>query len=70
MDKSFGITLMVLFGVSGVAAGVLSWIWPLPFVERFLDTIFAMAGISVAVVAGLRSFMFHREPVTQPVEEK
>lgn len=68
MDKSLGVTLMVLFGLSGVAAGVLCWIWPLSTTERFMDTIIAAMGVGVAVVAGFRSFPLRRERAAQPVE--
>jgi hypothetical protein len=52
-DKSLGIWLIVLFGVSGLAAIMLAWLLPWLESERILATLAGLAGIIIAVVRGL-----------------
>lgn len=49
-DKSLGIFLMVLFGISGIAVLVLAWVWPMPTSERIPATLAGSIGIFVALV--------------------
>jgi len=52
-DKSLGLLLMVLFGVSGVAILVLAWLQPMPERERILSTFIGASGLLVALSRGL-----------------
>jgi hypothetical protein len=58
-DRSLGIWLMVLFGVSGLTVLVLSWSLPTLRPDRLEATVVGLAGIGVAVVRGL---MFRKSP--------
>jgi len=48
-DKSLGILLMVLFGISGITVLVLAWLWPMPGTERILTTFIGTFGLGVAL---------------------
>ena len=48
-DKSLGILLMVLFGISGIAILTLAWLRPMPGLERVLTTFIGVFGLFVAV---------------------
>ena len=48
-DKSLGILLMVLFGISGITVLVLAWLWPMPGLERILTTFIGTFGLGVAL---------------------
>ena len=48
-DKSLGILLMVLFGISSIAILVLAWLWPMPGAERGLSTFIGAVGLFVAL---------------------
>ena len=48
-DKSLGIWLMVLFGISGIAILVLAWLRPMPGLERALTTFIGAFGLFVAL---------------------
>ena len=48
-DKSLGILLMVLFGISGITVLVLAWLWPMPGTERILTTFIGAFGLCVAL---------------------
>jgi hypothetical protein len=63
-DRSLGIWLMVLFGVSGLAVTTLAWSLPTLAQDRIGATIVGLAGIVVAVVRGL---MLRKGPAA-PVE--
>ena len=52
-DRSLGIWLMIIFGVSGLAAIVLAWLLPSLQSDRVAATVVGLAGIGVAVVRGL-----------------
>ena len=49
-DKSLGIFLMALFGISGIALLVLAWVWPMSVSERIPATFAGSVGILVASV--------------------
>ena len=48
-DKSLGLFLMVLFGISGMAILILAWLWPMPVSERVMTTFLGSTGFLVAV---------------------
>ena len=48
-DKSLGILLMVLFGISSIAILALAWLWPMPGAERGLSTFIGVFGLFVAL---------------------
>jgi hypothetical protein len=48
-DKSLGILLMVLFGISSITILVLAWLWPMPGQERVLATFIGVFGLLVAL---------------------
>ena len=48
-DKSLGILLMVLFGISSITILVLAWLWPMPGLERVLATFIGVFGLLVAL---------------------
>ena len=52
-DKSLGIWLIVLFGISGIAMLMLVWLWPTLELERVTATIIGSAGLSVATIQAL-----------------
>jgi len=47
-DKSLGIFLMVVFGISGIAILMLAWLRPMPESERILSTFIGSVGLLVA----------------------
>jgi hypothetical protein len=64
-DRSLGIWLMVIFGVSGLAVVVLSWSLPALHSDRLVATVVGTAGIAVAVIRGL---MLRKSPIRQTEE--
>ena len=64
-DKSLGIWLMVIFGISGLTIIMLSWLMPALQSERVTATIVGLAGVAGAAVRGL---MLKRDR-DRPVEE-
>jgi hypothetical protein len=48
-DKSLGILLMVLFGISSITILVLAWLWPMSGLERILATFIGVSGLLVAL---------------------
>ena len=48
-DKSLSIFLIVLFGMSGIAILLLTWLRPMPESERILDTFIGSVGLCVAL---------------------
>jgi Flp pilus assembly protein TadB len=72
-DKSLGIWLIVLFGLSGLAVIVLAWLWPTLQSDRITATLLGGVGIAVAVI---RALMFRQSPADKqaaikvPVENK
>jgi hypothetical protein len=70
-DRSLGIWLIALFGVSGLAIIVLGWLWPVLSVDRLTAT--AGGGFGLAV-AGLRAITLRHNrgrqvPVSVEVED-
>jgi hypothetical protein len=72
-DKSLGIWLIVMFGVSGLAVIILAWLWPTLQSDRLVATLTGLLGVTVAVI---RALMFRQSPndkqiaVKAEVEEK
>jgi len=52
-DKSLGIWLIVMFGVSGLAVIALAWLWPTLQSDRIVATLTGLVGIAVAVIRAL-----------------
>ena len=48
-DKSLDITLVVIFGISGLAVMLLAWLWPAMESERILATLVGVTGLLIAV---------------------
>ena len=49
-DKSLGIFLTVLFGISGMAVLLLVWLWPTLESERTMAIFVGSAGLLVALI--------------------
>ena len=49
-DKSLGVFLMVLFGISGMAVLLLVWLWPTLESERTMAIFVGSAGLLVALI--------------------
>lgn len=47
-DKSLSIFLMVVFGISGGAVLILTWLQPMPGAERIMSTFIGSVGLGVA----------------------
>lgn len=58
-DKSLGIWLMVLFGISGMAVLMLAWLWPTLQSERITAIFAGAAGLLVSFTQVL---MLKRSP--------
>jgi len=65
-DKSLGIFLMVLFGISGIVILMLAWLQPMPASERILTTFVGSTGLFVALV---RALMLKSPPVKADGEQ-
>ena len=52
-DKSLSIFLVVLFAISGVAILALTWLQPMPGMERVLSTLIGSTGLLVATGRGM-----------------
>jgi len=52
-DKSLGIWLIVMFGVSGLAIIALAWLWPTLQSDRIVATFTGLMGVTVAVIRAL-----------------
>lgn len=70
-DKSLGIWLIVMFGVSGLAVIALAWLWPTLQSDRIVATLTGLVGIGIALI---RAFTLRQSPdekqVTVEVENK
>ncbi len=53
-DKSLNILLMVLFGMTGVAIILLTWLRPMSGSERIVDTVVGSLGVVVAIIGAKR----------------
>ena len=60
IDKSLGIFLILLFGISGIAVLMLAWLRPMPESERILTTFVGSVGL---LVASIQSIRFKHLPV-------
>ena len=58
-DKTLGIWLIVIFGVSGLAITVLAWLWPALESDRVMATLAGLIGIGIAVTY---AFMLRQSP--------
>jgi len=54
MDKSTGKLMMVIFGVSGVAATALAWFCPSLNLDKTMATLAGFIGVSFTVFQSLR----------------
>ena len=52
-DKSLGMFLVVLFGISGITVLMLAWVQPMAASERILATLIGSSGLFVALVRAL-----------------
>lgn len=48
-DKSLGVFLIVIFGISGIAVMLLAWLWPTLASDRLTGIIAGSAGLGVAL---------------------
>ena len=64
-DKSLGILLIVLFGISGIVILMLAWLRPMPESERILTTVIGSAGLLVVLI---RSRLLKASPVRADTE--
>lgn len=48
-DRSLGVFLMLIFGVSGIAVLLLAWLWPTLASDRITGIIAGSAGLGVAL---------------------
>ena len=48
-DRSLGMLLMALFGISGTFILIFTWLQPMPGMERVLSTILGAIGLGVAL---------------------
>ena len=58
-DKSMGILLIVLFGISGIAVLLLAWLGTVLASDRITATLAGSAGI---FIASTQAFMLRRSP--------
>jgi len=66
-DKSLGIFLVVLFGISGITVLMLAWVQPMPASERILATLIGSSGLFVALVRALLLKSLHAGADTEQV---
>ena len=69
-DKSLGILLTVLFGISGMAVILLAWLWPALASERIIATFVGSAGLFIALtrILVLKRLMVKAENERIPVK--
>jgi len=65
-DKSLGIFLVVLFGISGITVLMLAWVQPMPASERILATLIGSSGLFVALVRALLLKSLHAGADAEP----
>ena len=58
-DKTLGIWLIVMFGISGLAITLLAWLWPALESDRVMATLAGSIGIGIAVTY---AFMLRKSP--------
>jgi hypothetical protein len=54
MDKSIGILLMVVFGVSGAVAAALAWFFPSLNLDKVTGSLVGLVGIGFTAIQGWR----------------
>jgi hypothetical protein len=72
-DKSLDITLITIFGISGIVVTLLAWLWPAMESDRITATLAGMLGlfIGLARYIGLRkSIKRENERITVEVEAR
>ena len=72
-DRSMDITLIIVFGISGIAVTLLAWLWPAMESERITATLAGMLGLLIGLVRyiGLRkSIKRENERITVEVETR
>jgi hypothetical protein len=52
-DKSLGIWLIALFGISGLSVMTLAWLWPTLQSERLVATLTGSVGLLIAIIHAL-----------------
>ena len=52
-DRSIGIWLIVMFGVSGLVILMLTWLWPTLVTDKPMATLAGVIGIAIAVIQAL-----------------
>jgi len=57
-DKSLEISLIVIFGISGLALSLLAWFWPAMESQRIMGTLVGLTGMLIAFFkyVGLKKF--------------
>ena len=71
MDKSMGVLLMVIFGVSGVVVTALEWLYPSLHLDQTEATLAGLIGIGFTIFQSIRFRYLSRiqaEPVSVEVE--
>jgi len=68
-DKSLSILLMALFGMTGVAIILLTWLRPMSGPERIVDTVVGSLGLVVAII-GAKRYRSVGKPALAEVEVK
>ena len=72
-DKSLDITLIIVFGISGIVVTLMAWLWPAMESERITATLAGMLGlfIGLARYIGLRkSIKRENERIAVKVESR
>ena len=72
-DRSLDITLITVFGISGIAVTLLAWLWPAMESERITATLAGMLGLLIGLVRyiGLRkSIKSESERITVEIEAR
>ena len=52
-DKSLGVWMIAMFGVSGMSIMMLAWLWPTLQSERLVATLTGSVGLLIAVIHAL-----------------
>lgn len=52
-DKSLGIWLITMFGISGMSIVALAWLWPTLESERLVATLTGSVGLMIAIIHAL-----------------
>ena len=52
-DKSLGVWMIAMFGVSGMSIMTLAWLWPTLQSERLVATLTGSVGLLIAIIHAL-----------------